>query len=79
MIPCRARRRPHSEEHRDAVLKAAMELMEEDDLCRASIDRISARSGVSKANHLQMVAEQTRDQRIISPYRALQRPGETVS
>ena len=33
----------------DAVLKAAMELMQEDDLRMASVDRISARSGVSKA------------------------------
>jgi AcrR family transcriptional regulator len=49
MSPSRARGRPRSEEHRDAVLKAAMELMQEDDLRRASIDRISARSGVSKA------------------------------
>jgi AcrR family transcriptional regulator len=49
MTPSRARGRPRSEEHRDAVLKAAMELMQEDDLRRASVDRISARSGVSKA------------------------------
>ena len=49
MTPSRARGRPRSEEHRDAVLTAAMELMREDDLRRASIDRISARSGVSKA------------------------------
>src|ERR1700753_1154755 len=49
MTPRRPRGRPRSEEHRDAVLKAAMELMREDDLRRASIDRISARSGVSKA------------------------------
>src|ERR1700751_826142 len=41
--------RPRSDEHRDAVLKAAMELMREDDLRKASIDRISARSGDSKA------------------------------
>ena len=41
--------RPRSEEHRDAVLKAAMELIQEDELRIASIDRISARSGVSKA------------------------------
>ena len=34
---------------RDAVLTAAMELMQEDDLRRASVDRISGRSGVSKA------------------------------
>jgi hypothetical protein len=47
--PSRARGRPRSEERRDAVLKAAMELMLEDDLRRASIDRISARSGVSNA------------------------------
>jgi AcrR family transcriptional regulator len=43
------RGRPRSEEHRDAVLKAAMELIQEDDLRRASVDRIAARSGVSKA------------------------------
>jgi AcrR family transcriptional regulator len=49
MTPNRPRGRPRSEEHRDAVLKAAMELMREDDLRRASVDRISARSGVSKA------------------------------
>ena len=49
MSPSRARGRPRSEERRDAVLKAAMELMQEDDLRRASVDRISARSGVSKA------------------------------
>src|ERR1700692_3958140 len=49
MTPARARGRPRSEKHRDAVLAAAMELMQEDDLRRASIDRISARSGVSKA------------------------------
>ena len=49
MSPSRARGRPRSEERRDAVLKATMELMQEDDLRRASIDRISARSGVSKA------------------------------
>jgi AcrR family transcriptional regulator len=49
MTPTRGRGRPRSEEHRDAVLKAAMELMQEDDLRRASVDRISARSGVSKA------------------------------
>ena len=49
MIPSRARGRPRSEERRDAVLKAAMQLMGEDDLRKASIDRISARSGVSKA------------------------------
>jgi AcrR family transcriptional regulator len=49
MTPNRARGRPRSEERRDAVLKAAMELMQEDDLRRASVDRISARSGVSKA------------------------------
>jgi AcrR family transcriptional regulator len=41
--------RPRSEECRDAVLKAAMELVQEDDLRRASVDRISARSGVSTA------------------------------
>jgi AcrR family transcriptional regulator len=44
-----ARGRPRSEEHREAVLKAAVELMQEDDLRRTSVDRISARSGVSKA------------------------------
>ena len=49
MTPSRARGRPRSEERRDAVLKAAMELMQEDDLRKASVDRISARSGVSKA------------------------------
>src|SRR6201999_3949144 len=49
MNPNRARGRPRSEECRDAVLEAAMELMQEDDLRKASIDRISARSGVSKA------------------------------
>src|ERR1700720_4490699 len=49
MTTSRARGRPRSEERRDAVLKAAMELMQEDDLRRASIDRIAARSGVSKA------------------------------
>src|SRR6202048_3228202 len=49
MIPSRPRGRPRSEEHRHAVLNAAMELMQEDDLRRASVDRISARSGVSKA------------------------------
>jgi AcrR family transcriptional regulator len=36
-------------ERRDAVLKAAMELVQEDDLRTVSVDRISARSGVSKA------------------------------
>jgi AcrR family transcriptional regulator len=49
MTPSQARGRPRSEERRDAVLKAAMELMQEDDLRMASVDRISARSGVSKA------------------------------
>ena len=49
MSPNRAGGRPRSEEHRDAVLKATMELMQDDDLRIASIDRISARSGVSKA------------------------------
>jgi DNA-binding transcriptional regulator YbjK len=39
MTPSRRRGRPRSEERRDAVLKAAMELMQEDDLRRASIDR----------------------------------------
>ena len=47
MTPSRGR--PRSEERRDAVLKAAMELMQEDDLRRASVDRIAQRSGVSKA------------------------------
>src|ERR1700759_2187454 len=49
MTPSRARGRPRSEEHRHAALKAAMELMQADDLRRASVDRIAARSGVSKA------------------------------
>jgi AcrR family transcriptional regulator len=49
MNTSRAPGRPRSEERRDAVLTAAMELMLEDDLRRASVDRISARSGVSKA------------------------------
>jgi AcrR family transcriptional regulator len=49
MTPSRARGRPRSEERRDAVLKAAMELIQEDDLRRVSVDRISARSGVSTA------------------------------
>ena len=49
MTPRRARGRRRSDEHRNAVLAAAMELMQEDDLRRASVDRISARSGVSKA------------------------------
>ena len=49
MTSSRARGRPRSEERRDAVLAAAMELMQEDDLRRASIDRIAQRSGVSKA------------------------------
>lgn len=49
MTPNRARGRPRSEERRDAVLTAAIELMQEDDLRRASIDRIAQRSGVSKA------------------------------
>jgi AcrR family transcriptional regulator len=48
MTPSRARGRRRSEECRDAVLKAALELVQEDDLRRASVDRISARSGVSK-------------------------------
>jgi AcrR family transcriptional regulator len=48
MNPNRARGRPRSEEHRDTVLKAAMELIQEDELRITSIDRISARSGVSK-------------------------------
>jgi AcrR family transcriptional regulator len=49
MTTSRGRGRPRSEERRDAVLKAAMELMQEDDLRMASVDRMSARSGVSKA------------------------------
>src|SRR6201995_5651338 len=49
MTTSRARGRPRSEGRRDAVLKAAMDLMQEDDLRKASVDRISARSGVSKA------------------------------
>jgi len=49
MTPSRGRGRPRSEERRDAVLKAAMELMQEDDLRRASVDRIAQRSRVSKA------------------------------
>ena len=49
MAPSRARGRPRSEECRDAVLSAALELMREDDLRRASVDRIAQRSGVSKA------------------------------
>jgi hypothetical protein len=36
-----ARGRPRSEERHDTVLTATMELMQEDDLRRASIDRIS--------------------------------------
>jgi AcrR family transcriptional regulator len=35
--------------HVGTVLAAAMELMQEDDPRRASVDRISERSGVSKA------------------------------
>ena len=49
MTPGRARGRPRSAECRDAVLKAAMELIQEDDLRKVSVDRISARSGVSTA------------------------------
>jgi AcrR family transcriptional regulator len=49
MTPSRARGRPRSAECRDAVLKAAMELIQEDDLRRASVVRISERSGVSTA------------------------------
>jgi AcrR family transcriptional regulator len=49
MTPNQARGRPRSEAHREAVLKAAMELIQEDELRIVSIDRISARSGVSKA------------------------------
>jgi AcrR family transcriptional regulator len=48
MTASRARGRRRSEERRDAVLKAALELVQEDDLRRASVDRISERSGVSK-------------------------------
>jgi AcrR family transcriptional regulator len=48
MAPKRQRGRPRSAERRDAVLKATMELVLEDDLRRVSVDRISARSGVSK-------------------------------
>lgn len=40
--------RPRGEKQRLAVLKAAMELVQEDDPRRVSIDRIAARSGVSK-------------------------------
>jgi AcrR family transcriptional regulator len=49
MTPSRARGRPRSEESRDAVLKAAMELIQEDDMRRVSVKWISARSGVSTA------------------------------
>src|ERR1700677_1096251 len=49
MTSGRARGRPRSEERRDAVLKAALELIQEDDLRRVSVDRISERSGVSTA------------------------------
>lgn len=49
MTTGRAPGRPRSDEHREAVLKAAVELMLEDDLRKVSIDRIAARSGVSKA------------------------------
>ena len=52
MSRSRARGRPRSEEHRHAVLTAAIELMREDDPRRASVDRISARSGVSKATKI---------------------------
>ena len=48
LTPSRARGRPRSDERREAVLKAEMELMPEDDLRRASDDRISARSGVTR-------------------------------
>ena len=41
--------RPRSEQRRQAVLKAAIELLQEDDPRTVSIDRIAARSGVSKA------------------------------
>jgi AcrR family transcriptional regulator len=49
MTPSRVPGRPRSEEHRDAVLEAAMELIQEDELRIASVDRIAQRSGVSKA------------------------------
>src|ERR1700743_3039896 len=49
MTPSRGRGRPRSEGDRDAALKAAIDLMREDGLRLASVDRISARSGVSKA------------------------------
>src|SRR6201987_4188133 len=49
MTPSQGRGRPRSAERRDAVLKAAIDLMREDDLRLASVDRISKRSGVSKA------------------------------
>jgi AcrR family transcriptional regulator len=49
MTSSRPRGRPRSEESRYAVLKAAMELIQEDDLRRASVDRIAARSRVSTA------------------------------
>lgn len=45
----RGRGRPRSEERRAAVLKATIELVQEDDLRSVSVDRISARSGVSKS------------------------------
>ena len=60
MTPSRARGRPRSEERRDAVLTAAMELMQEDDLRRASVDRIAATQRGQQGDHLQMVAEQNR-------------------
>jgi AcrR family transcriptional regulator len=49
MTPSRARGRPRSEEHRQAVLRATTELMLEMDLRAVTVDRISQRSGVTKA------------------------------
>jgi AcrR family transcriptional regulator len=49
MTPSRGRGRPRSEEHRDAVLTAAMELILEMDLRAVTVDRVAQRSGVSKA------------------------------
>jgi AcrR family transcriptional regulator len=43
-----SRGRPRSEEARHAVLTAAMDIMREDGLRGASVDRIAERSGVSK-------------------------------
>ena len=48
MTPSRARGRPRSEERRDAVLAAAMELIQEDDLRRASVDRIPHAAGSAR-------------------------------